>query len=78
MNWKLVIGLILLAPTAALTVAGYVKWTLYAWRSRHSHTPLNMIGTGREHWLLWIFVHFMEMTIAGIWLLQSALEGEQQ
>ena len=78
MDWQLVIGLILLAPITALTVAGYVKWALYAWRDRGSHTPLNVIGTGREHWLLWIFSHGAVMTIAGIWLLQSALEGEQQ
>lgn len=56
-NWQLVIGVILLVPFAVLVVVGWVKWTLYAWRVRGGRSIIDEIGSGRDHWIIWLVVH---------------------
>ena len=79
MNWQIVIGLILLAPIATLIAAGWVKWTLYAWRVRGVRDQqLDEIGSGRDHWIIWLILHGAASALVGTSLLLPALEGRQQ
>lgn len=71
-NWQLVIGLILLAPFAVLVVTGWVKWTLYAWRVRGGRSIIDEIGSGRDHWIIWLVVHGAISAFVGACLLLQA------
>lgn len=75
MSWQLVIGLILLAPLSVMIVALWVKWTLYAWRVRGGRSIVDEIGTGRDHWIIWLIVHSFAMAFLGMGLLVRTPEG---
>lgn len=77
MNWQAVIGLILLAPIFVLAVAAWVKWTLHAWKVRTNRSTIDEIGTGRDHWIIWLFFHGAASALVGTSLLLRATEGVQ-
>ena len=57
MNWQIVVGLLLIAPVAILIVTGWAKWTRYAWRVRGGRSIIDEVGSGRDHWIIWLVVH---------------------